>query len=193
MIFRHELKHEINFSDLLPSGRDCVRRRSRINTLSGESTACAVCILTICGIKRSEKNWKGSITGKNSGSDIITGIPLFSVWKKRLSSTVLEISRKPRLSEEEDREDFSAGDYRWRRSPGRPLVTELYSKMMSQGLRPKAIVDYTREPFTYRPGNVRVTLDYNLRDGNRLQRVSESGLCDDSRGKSRDYHGSKVG
>lgn len=48
---------------------------------------------------------------------------------------------------------------------GRPLVTELYSKMMSQGLRPKAIVDYTREPFTYRPGNVRVTLDYNLRTG----------------------------
>lgn len=54
---------------------------------------------------------------------------------------------------------------------------------MSQGLRPKAIVDYTREPFTYRPGNVRVTLDYNLRTGIGCRRVSESGLCDDSRGK----------
>ena len=36
---------------------------------------------------------------------------------------------------------------------------------MSQGLRPKTIVDYTREPFIYGPGNVRVTLDYNLRTG----------------------------
>lgn len=36
---------------------------------------------------------------------------------------------------------------------------------MSQGLRPKTIVDYTREPFVFAPGNVRVTLDYNIRTG----------------------------
>ena len=48
---------------------------------------------------------------------------------------------------------------------GRPLVEELYCKMRFQGLRPKTIVDYTREPFTYAPGNVRVTLDYQIRTG----------------------------
>ena len=37
--------------------------------------------------------------------------------------------------------------------------------MISQGLRPRTIVDYTREPFTYAPGNVRVTLDYDIRTG----------------------------
>ena len=37
--------------------------------------------------------------------------------------------------------------------------------MKSKGLRPKTIVDYTREPFIYAPGNVRVTLDYNIRTG----------------------------
>ncbi len=47
----------------------------------------------------------------------------------------------------------------------RPLVQELYSKMRSQNLRPKTIVDYTREPFYYPPGNVRVTLDYDIRTG----------------------------
>ena len=47
----------------------------------------------------------------------------------------------------------------------RPLVQELYSKMRSQNLRPKTIVDYTREPFYYPPGNVRVTFDYNIRTG----------------------------
>jgi hypothetical protein len=47
----------------------------------------------------------------------------------------------------------------------RALVRELYQKMMGEGLRPKTIVDYTREPFLYPPGNVRVTLDYNIRTG----------------------------
>ena len=27
------------------------------------------------------------------------------------------------------------------------------------------IVDYTREPFVYRPGNVRITIDYDIRTG----------------------------
>ena len=37
--------------------------------------------------------------------------------------------------------------------------------MICQGLRPKTIVDYTREPFVFAPGNVRVTLDYDIRTG----------------------------
>ena len=37
--------------------------------------------------------------------------------------------------------------------------------MLGQGLKPKTIVDYTREPFVYGPGNVRVTLDYDIRTG----------------------------
>ena len=47
----------------------------------------------------------------------------------------------------------------------RPLLEELYSKMHSQGLRPRTIVDYTREPFIFAPGNVRITLDYDIRTG----------------------------
>ena len=57
------------------------------------------------------------------------------------------------------------GDWEWMRSADRPLVRELYSKMIAQGLRPKTIVDYVREPFVYAPGNVRVTLDYDIRTG----------------------------
>lgn len=57
------------------------------------------------------------------------------------------------------------GDVNWMATSGRPLVVELYAKMKSQGLRPKTIVDYTRIPFVYGPGNVRVTIDYNIRTG----------------------------
>ena len=45
------------------------------------------------------------------------------------------------------------------------LIRELYCKMKYQLIRPKTIVDYTREPFIYAPGNVRVTFDYNIRTG----------------------------
>ena len=37
--------------------------------------------------------------------------------------------------------------------------------MTLQGLRPRTLVDYTREAFVYPPGNVRVTLDYGIRTG----------------------------
>ena len=57
------------------------------------------------------------------------------------------------------------GELDWMAADSRALVRELYAKMRSQGLRPKTIVDYDREPFVFGPGNVRVTLDYNIRTG----------------------------
>ena len=57
------------------------------------------------------------------------------------------------------------GDTAWMATSGRGLVIELYSKMKGQGLRPKTIVDYTRVPFIYPAGNVRVTIDENIRTG----------------------------
>ncbi len=57
------------------------------------------------------------------------------------------------------------GDTLWMAADRRALVVELYAKMKAQGLRPKTIVDYQRIPFVYGPGNVRVTVDYNIRTG----------------------------
>ena len=37
--------------------------------------------------------------------------------------------------------------------------------MQSQLLRPRVIVDYTRRAFVYAPGNVRVTIDDEVRSG----------------------------
>ena len=65
----------------------------------------------------------------------------------------------------EEAQKIVDGDLTWMATCGRGLVTELYSKMKSQGLRPRTIVDYERVPFVYAPGNVRVTLDYNIRTG----------------------------
>lgn len=38
-----------------------------------------------------------------------------------------------------------------------------YIRLCNEGLAAKVIVDYAREPFVFGPGNVRVTLDYNIR------------------------------
>ena len=59
-------------------------------------------------------------------------------------------------------EKIISSDIEWMRSDERELIRELYIKMKNKGLRPKTIVDYTREPFIFAPGNVRVTLDYNI-------------------------------
>lgn len=53
----------------------------------------------------------------------------------------------------------------WMPHSPHPPVQELYRKMTSARLQPKTIVDYTREPFVYGPGNVRVTIDYDIRTG----------------------------
>ena len=45
------------------------------------------------------------------------------------------------------------------------LINELAFKMDTQLLKPKTIVDYSREAFVYPVGNVRVTLDCNIRTG----------------------------
>ncbi len=57
------------------------------------------------------------------------------------------------------------GDLDWMLKSDDKLIQELYSKMKSQGLKPKTIVDYVREPYVFSAGNVRVTFDYNIRTG----------------------------
>ncbi len=46
-----------------------------------------------------------------------------------------------------------------------PLLWELCQKMRTQLLRPRTIVDYTREAYVFGPGNVRVTMDWDIRTG----------------------------
>lgn len=52
---------------------------------------------------------------------------------------------------------------RWSPEDGSGLLNELHLKMTTQGLRTKTIVDYKREAFVYPAGNVRVTLDSEVR------------------------------
>lgn len=56
-----------------------------------------------------------------------------------------------------------SGERNWMLDHAEPLVKELYVKMKSDMLRPRIMVSYTREPYIYRAGNVRITFDSNIR------------------------------
>lgn len=43
-----------------------------------------------------------------------------------------------------------------------PLLTEFYIKLHSECLRPRLIIDYTRQAYVYPAGNVRVTFDSGI-------------------------------
>ena len=66
---------------------------------------------------------------------------------------------------EQEMQKILDGDLAWMKSCGRPLMEELYVRMTIERLRPKVLVTYHREPFIYKPGNVRVTFDYDIRSG----------------------------
>ncbi len=53
-------------------------------------------------------------------------------------------------------------DVSWMEFAEEELLVELWAKMQYQLLRPKNIVIYTREAYTYRPGNARVTIDSDI-------------------------------
>ena len=55
------------------------------------------------------------------------------------------------------------GDLSFMKEHQQELVRELYAKMTYQLLRPRVLVSYTREPFIYPAGNVRVTFDSDIR------------------------------
>ena len=77
---------------------------------------------------------------------------------------------------EDELKQIMAGDVSWMVSGGRPLMVALYVEMKTKGLRPRCVVEYMRIPFVYGPGNVRVTIDWNIRPGPPSQFMDPKGL-----------------
>ena len=63
----------------------------------------------------------------------------------------------------EEVEALIAGDTAFLRAAPHPLLNELAFKMTTLQLRPRALVIYDREAYTYPAGNVRVTFDSRVR------------------------------
>lgn len=164
MKFRHEWKHEINradlmvlrmrLSNLMERDKNAVNGKYEIRSLYFDNGMDKVLREKLDGLKYREKF---RIRYYNGDTRHI---------KLEKKTKVNDLSNKVSATlTKEQAQSIVDGNIEWMLYSEEPLIRELYTKMQSQGLRPKTIVDYTREPFIYGPGNVRVTLDYSLRTG----------------------------
>ncbi len=164
MQYRHEWKHVLNTADLL-----VLRQRLRAVM---ESDPHAVDgryqIRSLYFDNLDDKALREKIDGVNMREKfrirLYNGDPSVIHLEKKSKRNGLGTKFAANLTAEEAWK-IVEGDLDWMPAADRPLVQELYCKMRYQGLRPKTLVDYTREPFIFRPGNVRVTLDYDIRTG----------------------------
>ena len=86
----------------------------------------------------------------------------FITLEKKMKIKDLCLKYDARITEEECRR-ILRGDLEFMKTHPEELVRELYAKMSYQGLRPRVLVSYLREPFIYDAGNVRVTFDSQIR------------------------------
>jgi hypothetical protein len=89
---------------------------------------------------------------------------LFIRLEKKLKHNGLNEKTSARLTREQV-EALLKGDYDWLKSFDKEIYADFYYNLRVKGLRPKTIVQYIREPYVYRYGNVRVTIDSDVRTG----------------------------
>ncbi|MBU3874442.1 polyphosphate polymerase domain-containing protein [Faecalicatena sp. AGMB00832] len=164
MKFRHEWKHEIHVSDMIT-----LRQRLRavadmdVHAVNGRYE-----IRSLYFDNLSDKVLREKLDGVNAREK-------FRIRFYNGDTSLIHLEKKSKLNglcskesttlTKEEAQAIVEGRCNWMMDSDRELVRELYLKMRFQGLMPRTIVDYTREPFVYAPGNVRVTMDYNIRTG----------------------------
>lgn len=165
MDFRHEWKHEISLSDMIT-----IRQRMRAIAKPDEHAVDGKYLIrSLYFDTPSDKALREKLDGVNEREK-------FRIRYYNDNLSVIHLEKKSKLGglgnkqmcslSQEEAQAIVDGNLGWMmQCNDRPLIQELYAKMTIQGLRPRTIVDYTREPFVYGPGNVRVTLDYDIRTG----------------------------
>lgn len=164
MQFRHEVKHEISQTDML-----ILRHRLRavmrpdphaqngvylIRSLYFDNVDDKALREKLDGFAEREKY---RIRLYNYNTDIIH---LERKYKNRTLGYKDTASLTP-----EQAHAIAAGDLDFPGWQDNDMLRTFRGKMLEQGLRAKVIVDYEREPYIFDAGNVRVTLDYNIRTG----------------------------
>ena len=161
---RHEDKHVISYSDMITI-------RQRLSAVAGTDKN------AIDGKYRIRSLYFDTPTDK-ALREKISGVDVrekFRIRYYNFDTSFIRLEKKSKFNglgekamaalTSEECERIVAGDIDWMYDSDQKLIRELYAKMKTTGLAPKTIVDYDREPFTFVPGNVRVTLDYNIRTG----------------------------
>lgn len=163
MKFRHELKHFINFSDYLII-------KSRLKNIAKLDYNCnengEYKIRSLYFDDYNDKALCQKLIGINNRhkfrirlyNDDDSFIRLEK--KSKINGLCQKVSAKITKSQ---CEDIISGNIDFLKDSTNPLFNDLYVKMVSERLKPKTIVDYTREAYIYETGNVRITFDKSIK------------------------------
>ena len=160
--YRHELKYDISLFDyFIMRGRLKAVMQSDPHTVDGKYK-----IRSIYFDNYNDKALREKIDGVQKRekfriryyNDDLSVISL----EKKMKINNLCMKASARLTEKECRKILD-GDIDWMPNHPDSLVKEFYTKIKSGLLRPRVLVSYTREPYIYKAGNVRVTFDMDVR------------------------------
>lgn len=165
MKFRHEIKHYINYGDYL-----LIRNRLKV-LLTGDRNANEAGEYKIRSIyfdNYNDKALQEKLMGINNRekfriryyNDDCSFIRLEK--KSKINGLCAKISAPLTC---EQTQSIIDGDFEFLKDSTYMLHQELYAKMKHEMIRPKTIVDYTREAYIYNAGNVRITFDKCIRTG----------------------------
>lgn len=164
MKYRHEIKHEINYADYLI----LKHRLPAIMKVDDHAIEGKYIIRSLYFDTPEDKALREKIDGVNFREK-------FRIRYYNNDLNYISLEKKSKLNglcskemcelSKEEVHGILDGDVGWMLKSNRPLCRELYTKINTQRLAPKTIVDYIREPYVFGPGNVRVTIDYGIRTG----------------------------
>ncbi|MCR5586062.1 MAG: polyphosphate polymerase domain-containing protein [Lachnospiraceae bacterium] len=162
--YRHEWKHIISKSDKL----SIAARLKAVATPDPHAIDGKYLIRSLYFDDIKDKALRQKIDGVNRREK-------FRIRYYNLDTSLIHLEKKSKLNglgtkysaplTAEEAQKIVDNDIEWMSTSEHSLIRELYIKMTADGLRPKTIVDYIREPYIFKPGNVRVTFDYNLKTG----------------------------
>ena len=164
MQFRHEVKHEISKADIL-----ILRQRLRA-IMKPDSHA-------VNGKYKIRSLYFDSLDDK-ALREKLDGVNIREKYRIRLYNndpSVIHLERKFKHGglgykssaplTVNEAQAIADGDVKWLSDSKNEVLLGFYTKVRNEGLKARVIVDYTREPFVFTAGNVRVTLDYDIRTG----------------------------
>ncbi len=164
MQMRHELKYGISHADflvlsarlskLVPRDPHAVHGEYRVRSLYFDTPGDQALLDKINGV-----NYRAKFRLR-----LYDGDTSFIRLEKKLKTNGLCAKKSAALTIIET-ERLLAGDIEWLRERGEEPLNELYERMRGLVLRPKTIVEYIRRPFVFPAGNVRITLDRDIRTG----------------------------
>ncbi|MGN0324790.1 MAG: polyphosphate polymerase domain-containing protein [Lachnospiraceae bacterium] len=166
MQFRHEIKHEISHLDLL-----ILRQRlGAVMRPDSHAVNGQYVIRSLYFDNPDDKALREKLDGVNIREKyrlrLYNNDPSMIHLERKYKHGGLGYKETACLTAEQAR-TIVAGDTGWMSDSNNAVICNFYDHMRNEGLVAKVIVDYTREPFVYAPGNVRVTLDYDIRTGMR--------------------------